>query len=54
MAGDGARLQLRDAVAGERRVDDEDGKGGRHRESDHEPRRTGAHGRIVALDRRGE
>jgi hypothetical protein len=40
VTGDRARRELRDAVPGERRVDDEDRESGRHRESDHEPRRT--------------
>src|SRR5207244_5888447 len=45
---DRARRQLGDAVAGERRVDDEDRECGRYRQGDDEPRRTGSHARIVA------
>ena len=52
--GDRARLEVGDAVSGERRVDDEDGECGRHRQGDHEPRRTGSHAGIVALAPRQE
>ena len=44
---DRARRQLSDAVAGERRVDDEDRECGRYRQRDYEPRRTGSHAGIV-------
>src|SRR5438552_11198860 len=51
VAGERTRAQLCDAVPGKRRVDDEHGESGRHREGNHEPRRTGSHARIVALVR---
>src|SRR5256885_2034660 len=52
VSGERARADVGDAVSGEGRVDDEDGKRGRHREGDHEPRRTGSHAGIVARSSR--